>query len=364
MTIKEITGYLEQLAPASYQESYDNSGLIVGNPNTAVTKVLLCLDSTEAIVDEALDRGCNLIIAHHPIVFGGMKRFNGKNYVERTVMKAIKNDVAIYAIHTNLDNVQAGVNAKIAEKLGLVNTRILAAKKQLLRKLVTFTPTADADTVRDALFAAGAGHIGNYSETSFNLDGTGTFKGDETTNPHVGERGQRHQEAEVRIETIYPAHLERQVLQALWNAHPYEEVAYDLYPLENSLQIVGSGMIGDLPEPMAEMDFLKRVKNNMKAPMLRHTALLNQEVKKVAVCGGSGSFLLPNAIAAGADVLVTTDFKYHQFFDAENRIVIADIGHYESEQFTPELIQSVLTEKFSNFAFLLTENNTNPVKYL
>lgn len=364
MKLSEITSYIESIAPSSYQESYDNAGLIVGEPNMDVKAALICLDSTEKVLDEAVAKGCNLVIAHHPIVFGGLKRFNGKNYVERVVMKAIKNDIAIYAAHTNLDNVVSGVNSKIAEKLGLVNTRILQPKKGLLKKLVTFCPNDDAAKVRQALFDAGAGTIGDYDECSYNTDGYGTFRGGEDTNPHVGEKGKQHQEPETRIETIYPANKERNILQALFTAHPYEEVAYDIYPLENNYPQVGSGMIGELEEEIDEIEFLAKVKAAFQSGCVRHTDTLSKKVKTVAFCGGAGSFLLGDAIAQKADVFITGDFKYHQFFDAEGKIIIADIGHYESEQYTSELFAELLNKKFPKFATRLSEVNTNPINYL
>lgn len=364
MKLSEITSYIDSIAPPAYQESYDNAGLIVGNPNMEITSALICLDSTEDVMDEAINRGCNLVIAHHPIVFGGLKKFNGKNYVERVVMKAIKNDIAIYAAHTNLDNVVGGVNSKIAEKLGIINPRILAPKKGILRKLVTFCPIDQADKVRQSIFDVGAGHIGNYDECSFNVEGTGTFRGSDDTNPYVGNKGEQHHEKEVRIETIYPIIKEKTILKALFETHPYEEVAYDIYPLENDLQQVGSGMIGELEDPMDEMEFLTMVKANFKADCIRHTKLLEKPVKKVAFCGGSGSFLLRNAMSQKADIFITGDYKYHQFFDAENQIVIADIGHYESEQYTSELFRNILNKKFPNFATHLSEVNTNPIYYL
>lgn len=364
MILSEITHYLDTIAPPAYQESYDNAGLIVGNPNMQVSKALICLDSTEDVIDEAIAKGCNLVIAHHPIVFGGLKKFNGKSYVERVVMKAIKHDVAIYAAHTNLDNVTGGVNTKIAEKLGLVNTKILAPKKGILRKLVTYAPIDHAEKVRQAIFDAGAGKIGNYDECSFNAEGTGTFRGGDDSNPFVGNAGEQHHEKEVRIETIFAAVHERAILKALLAAHPYEEVAFDVYPLENKYQQVGSGMIGELENPMDEMDFLAHIKATFKAGCVRYTQLLGKPVKTVALCGGSGSFLLGNAISQKADVFITGDFKYHQFFDAENQIVIADIGHYESEQYTSELFSDLLNKKFPNFATHLSEVSTNPIYYL
>ena len=363
MKLSLLTAYLESLAPLNYQEDYDNSGLIVGHPDKEVHQALLSLDCTEAIVDEAIARQCEVIISHHPIVFRGLKRFNGKTYVERVVEKAIKNNIAIYAIHTNLDNVTDGVNAKICEMLELKNCRILSPKNGLLKKLVTYVPEAKAEQVRNALFHAGAGNIGDYSECSFNAEGTGTFKGGEDTNPYVGEPGKRHYENEVRIETVYPATIESKLLMALFLAHPYEEVAYDLYNLTNQHQQVGSGMIGELEEEMSGEEFLFVIKQSMDAKVIRHTALTGKPVKRVAVCGGAGSFLLKHAISAGADFFVTADFKYHEFFDAEGKLVIADIGHFESEQFTVQLLYDIIQKKFPNFAVRLTEINTNPVKY-
>lgn len=363
MKLSQLTSYLESLAPLAYQEDYDNSGLIVGNPDAEILQALLSLDCTEAIVDEAIAKGCQVIISHHPIVFRGLKKFTGKTYVERVVANAIKNDIAIYAIHTNLDNVSEGVNARICETLELTNLRILAPKNGLLKKLVTYVPEEKAEQVRNALFHAGAGNIGNYSECSFNGEGTGTFKGGENSSPYVGEAGKRQYENEVRIETVYPATLESKLLMALFLAHPYEEVAYDLYNITNQHQQVGSGMIGELEEEISEEEFLFRIRQNMGSRVIRHTALTGKNVKRVAVCGGAGGFLLKNAIAAGADIFVTADYKYHEFFDAEGRIVIADIGHFESEQFTSQLLYEIIKKKFPNFAVRLTEINTNPVKY-
>ncbi|SDE78149.1 dinuclear metal center protein, YbgI/SA1388 family [Mucilaginibacter pineti] len=363
MKLATLTAYLESLAPLNYQEEYDNAGLIVGHPDQEVTQALISLDCTEAVVDEAIATGCQLIISHHPIVFRGLKKFNSKTYVERVVEKAIRKGIALYAIHTNLDNVMNGVNTRICDTLGLKNCRILAPKHNLLKKLVTYVPESNADEVRNALFAAGAGNIGNYSETSFNSNGTGTFKGNDATNPYVGEPGKRHLENEVRMETIYPANLESKIIMALILAHPYEEVAYDLYNLTNQNQEVGSGMIGELDVPLNQESFLFHVKDKMRTHVIRHTALTGRPVKRVAVCGGAGGFLLKQAIAAGADIFITADYKYHEFFDAEGKIVIADIGHFESEQFTAQLLYEIIRKKFPIFAVRLTEVNTNPVKY-
>lgn len=364
MKIADIISYLESIAPPSLQENYDNAGLITGNMEMEITGALICLDSTEQIIDEAINLDCNLVIAHHPVVFNGLKKINGKNYIERTIIKAIKNDIAIYAIHTNLDNVRDGVNEMIARKLELLDCKILSPKKGLLKKLVTFVPNANAETLRQGLFDAGAGHIGHYDHCSFNLEGTGSFRGDESTNPYVGSKGEEHHEPETRIELIYPSHLERAILSALRQNHPYEEIAYDIYLLDNKHQQAGAGLIGKLKHPMDEFLFLRFVKSTMMASSVRHTAFRDKNVEYVAVCGGSGSFLLPEAIAAGADVFITADFKYHQFFDADGRIIIADIGHYESEQFTIGLITDLLQKKFPNFALHFTKINTNPINYL
>jgi len=364
MKLKEITDCLEAYAPLAYQESYDNAGLICGSHDMDITSALICLDSTEAIIDEAIAGGCNLVIAHHPIVFSGLKKFNGKNYVERVIIKAIQNNIAIYAAHTNLDSVHNGVNAKIAEKLGLINCTVLSPQKNLLKKLVTFCPVESEDGIRKALFDAGAGHISNYDECSFNTSGTGTFRAGPGSHPFIGEQGKQHYEKEVKIETIYPQQIESQLLKALLQAHPYEEVAYDLIPITNAHNQVGAGLIGELPAETDAMVFLTQLKIIMKADCMRYTALRDKKIKKVAICGGSGSFLLGDAIKNGADIFVTADFKYHQFFDAENRIVIADIGHYESEQFTVELFYEILKKKFPTFAVLKSTINTNPIKYL
>jgi dinuclear metal center YbgI/SA1388 family protein len=365
MRIKEIAAYLETIAPLAYQEGYDNAGLLVGEASREVTGILLALDSTEAVLDEAMAKGCNLVVAHHPIVFKGLKKFTGKNYVERVVIKAIQNNIAIYVCHTNLDNVlKNGVNGKIAEKLGLSQTRILAPQQGLLKKLHTFVPQTHKNSVAQALFEAGAGALGNYTECSFQLEGTGTFKGEQGANPHVGTVGIQHQEEETRLEVVVPAYRQPAVLSALQKAHPYEEVAYDLVALENIHPQIGAGVVGELKEAMKPMEFLKFLKQQMKTDCVRYTDLCRPTIKRVAVCGGTGSFLLPHAKRAGADVFITADYKYHQFFDADKALIIADIGHYESEQFTIELFYELLTQKFTNFAIHCTEVTTNPINYL
>lgn len=361
--IRDITNFLEQFAPLSLQESYDNSGLLIGSKSTVATGALVTLDVTEAIIDEAIENKCNLIVAHHPLIFSGLKKLSSNTWIERAIIKAIKNDIAVYAIHTNLDNVIEGVNKMMAQKIGLKNGRILQTKSGLLRKLTCFCPAEKADVVREALFSAGAGKIGNYENCSFNSEGTGTFKGNEHTNPYVGIPGQLHTASEVKIEVIFPASLEAQVLTALIIAHPYEEVAYDIFSLQNHWSQVGAGYIGQLEEAVSEEDFLAHLKKVFDCGTIRHTTFRGEKIKKVALCGGSGSFLLKDAIQNQADIFVSADFKYHQFFDADNQIVIADIGHYESEQFTKELIFNEIQKKFSTFALCLSKNNTNPIHY-
>ncbi len=363
MKIKEIIDFLETIAPLSFQESYDNAGLIIGNSETKCTGILSSLDVTEEVVEEAMRRNCNLIVAHHPIIFRGLKKLNGKNYVERTVIAAIRNNIAVYAIHTNLDNVLEGVNQKIAEKLQLQNCKTLLPREGTLEKLVTFAPLENSEKVRNALFDAGAGSVGNYDQCSFNVDGAGTFRAGEGSDPYVGEIGKRHTENETRIEVVFPSFLVPKVIRALKESHPYEEVAYYVQSLKNTQDNVGSGLTGELPDPVSENELLAILKSAFNLTVIKHTPFLDKPISKIAVCGGAGSFLLPAAIAASADVYITGDVKYHEFFDADNRIFFVDIGHYESEQFTIELLTDFLQKKFSNFAVLKTEINTNPVNY-
>lgn len=363
MTIAAVVEVLEDLAPPSYQESYDNAGLIIGSAQQECTGILCTLDATEEVILEAKAQGCNMVVAHHPIVFSGLKKINGKNYVEKAVITAIKNDIAIYAIHTNLDNLLTGVNGKMADKLGLVNRKVLQMKENNLMKLYVYVPEEHAEEVRAAIFKAGGGEIGEYSECSFNLNGTGTFKAGEGTDPFVGEPGKRHEEAEVKIEIIFPSFRLRKIIEAMTDVHPYEEVAYDVIPLGNYFAEVGSGLTGELPEAMDEIEFLKLLKSQFNLTVVKHTPLLNKKIKKIALCGGAGSFLIKNAVSAGMDCYITGDVKYHEFFDANSKMVIADIGHYESEQFTVELLYDVLQSKFPTFAVLKSGVITNPVNY-
>jgi dinuclear metal center YbgI/SA1388 family protein len=362
--IKDVTEYLESIAPRSLQEDYDNSGLITGNAGDPVSGIMVTLDCTEQVVAEAIAAGCNLIVAHHPILFKGLKRLTGQTYVERVIIKAIKSDVAIYAIHTNLDNVIHGVNKKIADKIGLHNVAILQPKNNTLSKLVTYVPQEHVEQVIAGLHEAGAGNIGNYKNCSFRVTGEGSYMPTGAAKPFQGETNKLERADEVRVEVILPVHLETRVLSALKKNHPYEEVAYYLSRLENNNQEVGAGVIGELANAEDPRDFLTGLKLNMNVAMIRHTAFPEKKIKRIAICGGSGSFLLSVAIAQGADAFISADFKYHEFFDADGKILIADIGHYESEQFTKELLYEFLKEKFHTFAIIFSKTVTNPISYL
>jgi len=364
MKISQIIETLEEFAPPDLQESFDNSGLQVGDSSQPVKGILLCLDVTEEVLEEALDLDCNLIISHHPLLFKPLKRLTGKSYIERCVIKACKNDLVIYSAHTNLDNAFGGVNFYLAEKLGLQNLRILSPKKDGLLKLVTFVPEAHAETVRTALFNVGAGCIGNYDSCSFNVQGAGTFRAGEETRPFVGNRNELHTEPEIRIETILPVHKKSSVLRTLLAVHPYEEPAYDFYPLANDRNNAGSGIVGELPSPEGEEVFLQRLKTIFKLPSLIHSPLTGKEICEVALCGGSGAFLIPDAIAYGADIFITGEAKYNDYYDVENRILLAVIGHYESEIITKELFYDIITKKMINFAVHFSTTNSNPVNYL
>jgi len=364
MQIKEITNYIESIAPLSYQESYDNAGLIVGNDSDETNGALITLDVTEPVIDEAIRLKFKMIIAHHPLIFNGIKKINSSTEIGRCLIKAVKNNIAVYAAHTNLDNVKRGVNGKICDKIGLTNCRMLEPFNDKLRKLVVYTPEAYASQVQESIFKAGGGCIGDYDSCGYSLEGKGTFRGNKNTHPFVGEKGELHTEREVRLETIIPEIIKERVISAIKNVHPYEVVAYDLYPLDLNYPLAGSGMTGELPEPEDEDKFLRRIKETFKIKSIRHSSFLGKKIKKVALCGGSGSSLINQAIFSKADIFLTGDIKYHDFFRAENKIILADIGHYESEQYTKELFYDLLIKKFPKFAFRLSDINTNPVNYM
>ena len=364
MIVKEVTGILEELAPLDFAEDFDNVGLLVGDHNQEVTGILVTLDTLENVVDEAITHKCNLIVSFHPIIFSGLKKLTGKTYVERVVIKAIQNNIAIYSMHTALDNAKEGVNAKICEVLGVMEPKILIPQKNTIKKLTTYVPLEAADRLKTALFEAGAGNIGNYSNCSFSTQGTGSYMANENANPTKGKIGETHYEEEIQVNITFASSVTQKVLNALFENHPYEEVAYEILTLDNTNQNIGMGMIGSLKKPMKELDFLKMVKKNMYASGIRHSALRDKPIEKVAVLGGSGAFAIKAAMAAGADIFITADVKYHQFFEAEGSMVITDIGHFETEQFTKNLLVDYLTKKIPNFAIRLSGSKTNPIKYL
>jgi len=363
MTIREISQVLEQYAPLELQAEYDNSGLIIGDPDKEISKALITLDITEEVLDEAIQNNYNLVISHHPLIFRELKRLIGEDSVQRLTVKAIQNQIAIYALHTNLDNSINGLNAWVCNLLGIKNCRILLQEKGLLSKLVTFCPVDHADHVRQALFDAGAGNIGNYDSCSYNLTGQGTFRASEKAHPFVGEKNVVHVETESRIEMIFPRFLEQKLITALKKNHPYEEIAYDIYPLSNTAGFAGSGMVGELDAPIAEPQFLDYIKSQLEIPFLRHSKITGRKISRVAVCTGSGAFLIPEAIKIHADIFLTADLKYHDFFEANKQLILADIGHYESERFVKDLIYGILIKKFPTFAFLISKIITNPVYY-
>jgi dinuclear metal center YbgI/SA1388 family protein len=361
--IREVIQFLNQIAPPSLQEDYDNAGLITGYADTNITGIVIALDCTEEVVLEAINLGCNMIVAHHPIVFRGLKRFNGSNYIEKTIIMAIKNDIAIFAIHTNLDNVHNGVNHMFAEKLGLKNLKILAPKPQTLNKISFFVPKLHLEDVCNAMHDAGSGNIGNYAHCSFRIDGQGTFTPKLGAQPFIGTLGTKSYEDEVRVEMIMPSHTSNAVISSMKSTHPYEEVAYYLQPLLNDNQEIGAGMWGELENPMDYGAFFDMIKEKMDIKVIKHTAIVKNTIRRVALCGGSGSFLLKNALSMGADVYISADFKYHEFFDANGKIIIVDIGHYESEKYTIELLFSLISNNFSNFALHCTNVDTNPINF-
>lgn len=364
MKIAELVSYVNNLAPFTYQESYDNAGLLVGNPSDEVIGVTVALDMTEDVIQDAIDNGCNVVLAHHPIIFKGLKRLTGSNYVERTVIKAIQNNIALIATHTNLDNAFHGVNRVIADKIGLINQRILVPKENTLYKLQVYIPVDHAENLRKALAEAGAGAIGTYNACSFSIPGEGRFNPQEGSKPFIGSVNELEKVDEIKVEVIYQQHLQGKVLQAMRAAHPYEEIAYDVIKVENADNYIGSGMVGELPEAIDTLSFLNDIKRIFNCGVVRFTKPHLEKVKTIAVCGGAGSFLLRNAIQAQADVFITGDFKYHEFFDAEDRIIIADIGHFESEQYTSEWLIAQLKKNFTTFAVRYTNVVTNPINYL
>ncbi|WP_121667765.1 Nif3-like dinuclear metal center hexameric protein [Mesonia aquimarina] len=363
MQVNDVISAIENWAPLAYAEDFDNVGLLVGDRKMELSGVLISLDTLEEVVDEAIEQNCNMIVSFHPIIFGGLKKLTGNSYVERVVIKAIQHNIAIYAMHTALDNHHKGVNYKICDQLNLINRSILVPQKNTINKLVTYIPKADAENVREALFEVGAGSIGNYDKCSFTIEGSGSFNPNDEANPTIGEKGETHFEEEVQLNVTFPKHLTSIVLQKLQESHPYEEVAYEITSLENKNQQIGIGMLGELEEKIEPKKFIQQLKKTFNCGIVRHSDLLDKAIKKVAVLGGSGAFAINNAKQKKADIYITADLKYHDFYKAEGKLILADIGHYESEQYTKDLIHSYLTKKFPNFAIVLSQKNTNPIQY-
>jgi dinuclear metal center YbgI/SA1388 family protein len=363
MKLKDLTSYLDSAIPLSFQEDYDNAGLQVGQQLKEITSAMICLDVTEEVIKEAIASECDLIVSHHPLIFKGIKNLTGKTFTERILIEAIRKDIAIYSAHTNLDMLGNGVSRKMAEKIGLKKVAVLAPMEKALLKLVTFIPESHVKDVQKAVFEAGAGVVGNYDNCGFSVSGTGSFRGNEMTNPFRGEKGKLYVGNEIRFETILYAHLKEKVIKALLDSHPYEEVAYDLYALENNNIKTGLGCVGLLDKPVSENDFIELISVVFDAKGIRHSALTGKTVRKVALCGGSGASLINNAIHSGADIFLTADIKYHDFFRAENKILLVDAGHFETEKFSGEILKDLIIKKFPKFAVRFSETNTNPINY-
>jgi dinuclear metal center YbgI/SA1388 family protein len=362
MKIHEIVSTLNNSAPLQLQEDFDNSGLQIGNQNDEISGILLTIDITPEVVEEAAKYNCNLIISHHPLIFGKLRKITGANYIEKSIILAIKNNIAIYCGHTNFDQTYEGVSAKMCDKLGLTNRKILAPKSNILKKIAVFVPLSHAEKVRTVMFEAGGGHIGNYDCCSYNVEGKGSFRANENSNPFVGSKGELHFETEIKIEMVYPEYLEEKIVSNMLDTHPYEEVAYDLIKLDNKNNLTGFGMIGCLKVEISEKELLDKIKTSFGLETLRHSKLLNEPVSKIALCGGSGASFIETAKNTGAQVYISGDIKYHDYFLAENKILIIDIGHYESEQFTKEIFYDIINKKNINFAIRFSEINTNPIK--
>lgn len=364
MKLSDLCSYLDSAVPLSFQEGYDNSGLQVGHPEKEINSALVTLDITEKVIDEAIQKECDIVVSHHPLIFSGLKKITGKSPGDRILIKAIKNDIAVYTSHTNLDMMSNGVSRKMAQKLGLQNIFVLLPLKEKLIKLVTFVPADHLEKVREAVFNAGAGFIGNYDRCGFTVSGNGSFRAGEGTNPYTGKKGEEHFGKEVRFETVLFSHLRKTVVNALIDSHPYEEVAYDIYSLENDNIDYGLGCTGDFANPLSENDFLSLVSSVFESRGMRFSGLTGKMVKKVALCGGAGASLLNDAVSAQADAFVTADIKYHTWFEADNRILLIDCGHFESEKFSTEILCDLIIKKFPKFAVRFSETNTNPINYL
>ena len=363
VSINNIIDLLDEWAPPAYAEDFDNVGLLVGDSSKQCTGVLVSHDCIEVVLDEALDTNCNLIVCFHPILFTGLKKITGRDYVEKVILKAIRNEIAIYALHTRLDNHPEGVNKLLSDRLGLLESKVLIPKPSGLKKLSTYVPKSDVDDVLQALHQAGAGAIGNYSECSFILEGKGQFRGNEKSQPHIGNPSEKTQVEEVQIQVVFESYLKEKIQNALITAHPYENIAYEIFILDNTLDKVGIGRIGKLAQPHTEEQFLSFVKEKLQTQLIRHSPFTRKPIETVAVLGGSGSFAISNALSQKADAFITADLKYHHFYQGGNTLLLLDVGHFESEQFIKNLIVDYLSKKLPNFAIILSHAKTNPVNY-
>jgi dinuclear metal center YbgI/SA1388 family protein len=364
MKVKDIASWLDTAVPLSFQESWDNSGLQIGNPETEISSALLTLDVTEEVVDEAISENCQMIISHHPVIFSGLKKITGSSSTDRIIIKALRDDIAIYSSHTNLDVFSNGVSRKMAEKIGLCNVTPLSPLRERLLKLVTFVPESHIDRVSEALFGAGAGHIGNYDYCGFTISGTGSFRAGPDSSPFVGEKGKIHHENEVRLETIMFSHLRESVVKALRGSHPYEEPAFDIYPLSNYTTEEGLGCKGEFSGPVEEKMLIEMVSSVFGSKSVRYSGLTGRPVIMTALCGGSGSSLLGDAISSGAGAFITGDVRYHTFIEASGRILLIDAGHFETEKFATEILYDLIIKKFPKFALRFSNKNSNPINYL
>lgn len=363
MTIQKVIAEIEKHIAMPQAEDFDNVGLLCGLPERNVSGILVCHDALENVVDEAIQRNCNLIVCFHPIIFSGLKSLTGKNYVERAVLKAIENKVAIYAIHTAFDNDYYGVNAGICNLLGLKNLKILQPKKNNLKQLNVYVPKDYSEKVKEALFSAGAGNIGFYDECSFKVEGKGTFRPTEGSNPFSGEQNVRENADEDMISVIFESFKQNQLIAAMKSAHPYEEVAHQIYQIDNENQYSGLGMYGEFETEMDEREFMSFVKEKFNLNIIKHSDFNQKKIRRVGVLGGSGASGIKAALSKKCDAYLTGDLKYHDYFLAESKMLICDIGHYESEQLVSQQLFEILSQKFSTFAILKSSEKTNPVNY-
>ena len=331
MTVRGIQEIMEAWAPLDIAWERDNPGLQAGDTGRRVRGILVALDVTEPVVKEAKGAGANLIVSHHPLLFRPLRSLTTRSGTERTLTALARGGIALYSAHTNLDFTRGGTSFALAEALGLATEGFLTSSFRTESKIVTFVPPSHADSVAAAMAGAGAGVIGAYDGCSFRTEGTGTFRGGKGTHPAVGKAGVPEHAREIRLEMVAPRRAVHTVVDALKGAHPYEEVAFDVYPLDNTSGAYGMGALGTLPRAVPLADFLGRVRRALRTRSLRWSGDPRSRVRRVAVCGGSGSELLPQAIAAGADAFVTADVRYHTFQEAGTEITLVDAGHFETE---------------------------------